>query len=245
MRRSITPAFYQSLVDTFREYPGNVYKVANEVKKDPRSEGTCGWKTADKAWKVGWPALQFKPIKDVLHLEELSARRQLEKERQKTEEEILAALTSDEAVMREKAREDAIVARVAETRLVREARQNAIELLSNSKELLRGFGKFAPRVVTYLQSMKIESDEDVERAARVLWRIATSARSATEAGMKVLQMERLLLGQPTEIIGVKDVSDMSDTDALNELEEAARAAERVRERRKRFEAKKIELASES
>lgn len=241
MRRSITPDFYDALVDCFREFPGNANRVQQEVKKDPRSNGTCGWKTAHKAWNDGWPVLQLKPIKDVIHLEEVTARRLLEKERQKSEEEILAAATSDETLMREKAREDAIIARVAETRLVREARQNAIELLSNSKELLRGFGKLAPRIVRHLDKMKIETDEDVERAARVLWRVATSSRAATESGMKVLQMERLLLGQPTEIIGIKDVEGISDVDALAELDAAARAAERVRERRKRFEVRKAGL----
>jgi hypothetical protein len=238
MRRPITQDFYDAAVDAYRRFPGNHQAASEEIRNDPRSKGTCTWKTAKRAWDEGWPRYQMKPIKDVLNLEEISSRRLLEKEREKNEEQILVSIASDEALLKEKARQDAITARVSETLLVRAARDNVVELLANTKELLKGFQQVAPKVALFLETMEVNDQQQAERTAMLLWRIAISSRAAVESGWKALQMERLLLGQPTDIIGMKDVDNISDFDALKELEEAAKAAERVRERRKRREARR-------
>ena len=48
-------------------------------------------------------------------------------------------------------------------------------------------------------------------------------------------MERLLLGEPTEIIGVKGVGDFTEDEAIRELELGAQTAHRMRERKARRE----------
>lgn len=232
--KPITKNLYESLIDAFRQT--QVYeRVAKIVKDDvSRSGGTCAVATAKKAWLEGWPHLDFRPIKEVIELEEASARRLLQtKGDPDFEIRMLHELTSDEALMREKARKDAIAARAAEGVLVREARATAIELLSNAKELLRGFNRLTPTIIKYLETMDIASDKQLVEAAKILWRIAISSRAATESGMKALQMERLLLGQPMDIIGVKDVSDVTESDALEELDRCAMVADRIRQRRQR------------
>lgn len=229
-RRPITPDFYASLVEAYREKPGNASGVAKLVRLDPRSKGTCSRQTARKAWVSGWPDLEFAPIREVLEKEKLAARVALELEGPSGA--IVAVAVSDDALAREQARIDAIRARTEEGKLVRIARSNVLELLTSSNELLAGYRKLAPKIKVLLEQMDAEA-LGVEESARLLWRIAISARASTEAGLKVLQMERLLLGQPMEIIGVRDMDDMSETDVLEELEETAAMAARIRERRER------------
>jgi hypothetical protein len=243
-KRKITNDIYNAVLDAFREHPGNYSAAQKLAKADPRTEGSIAYATMRKAWNIGWPEQEKKSIKAALASEALAARRLLEEQKKVTEQDALAALVSDEALIAEQARNDAITARVGETKLVRAARENAIELLTNSKELLQGFGNLAPKVTKYLENLEINDDEDVKLAAQLLWRLATSSRAATAAGMQVLQMERLLLGQPTEIIGVKDVEGISEKDALVELEEAAKAADRVRKRRERRKAREAAEAQQ-
>ncbi len=225
-RRKITPEFYRALVDAFRETPANAAEAARAVRDS--TGGSCDRRTAARAWELGWPKLELKPIAVYLDMEKIAARAKLAHE---DTQAALTAATSDEAVVREQARIDAINARTAEGRLVRTARANILELLESSEELLAGYRKLAPKVKKALAEMDAE-ELGLEKAARLLWRLAISSRAAVDAGMRVLQAERLLLGQPMEIIGVRDM-DLDESDVLEELEEAAAMAARVRERRAR------------
>ncbi len=225
-RRKITPEFYQALVDAFRDMPGNASGAATVVKAS--LGGSCDYRTAARAWDRGWPKLELIPIAEYLEKEKIAARAKLATE---TAVKALDAATSDEAIVREQARIDAINARTDEGRLVRSARANVLALLESSEELLAGYRKLAPKVKKALAEIDVD-DLDPEKAARMLWRLAISSRAAIDAGMRVLQAERLLLGQPMEIIGIRDM-DMDESDVLVELEEAATMAARIRERRAR------------
>jgi hypothetical protein len=228
MNRIINQDFYDALLEAFRETPGNYNSTMKRALKDPRCKGSCSYASVKKAWEKGWPKHDFLPIKDVLAFERIAAREIIA--RRKEEEGILFTQTNNTTISKErtkeKAREDAIQARAAEAKLVREARDNVIKILSSSKDLL----KIYKDLITHISKLKPD-DLGFEEAAKVLWRITISSRAATDAGMKCLQMERLLLGQPTEIIGAKDTSNMSIDDALVELDKAAQAAERIRRRR--------------
>lgn len=195
-----------------------------------RTGETCDRRTAARAWDLGWPKLELDPIAVYLDKEKIAARALLAHD---DTQAALTAATSDEAIVREQARIDAIKARTEEGRLVRTARANVLALLESSEELLAGYRILAPKVKKALSRVDV-ADLDPEKAARLLWRIAISSRAAVDAGMRVLQAERLLLGQPMEIIGVRDM-DLDESDVLEELEEAAVMAIRVRERKARRE----------
>lgn len=227
-RRKITSEFYQALVDAFRECPGNATGAARTVREATGT--TCDRRTAARAWTRGWPEHNFPPVEKTLELEVVSARAALVVIANDSAD-LLVSATSDEAIVREQARIDAIKARTDEGRLVRIARENVVALLESSNELLDGYRKLAPKVKKILANMD-GNELDVTEAARLLWRVAIAARASTDAGMRVLQMERLLLGQPMEIIGVRDM-DLDESDVLEELEEAASMAARIRERRAR------------
>lgn len=225
-RRKITPEFYRALTDAFRELPSDHSGAARLVRE--RTGSTCDRRTAIRAWEIGWPKLELLPISELLEKEKVAARAALVAVETA---ELLTSATNDEALVREQARIDAIKARTEEGRLVRTSRANVLALLESSEELLDGYRKLAPKVKKALEKIDTE-DLDPEKAARMLWRIAISSRAAIDAGMRTLQMERLLLGQPMEIIGIRDM-DLDESDVLEELEEAAEMAARIRERRAR------------
>lgn len=227
-RRKITPEFYEALTAAFRQVPGNASEAAALVREAMGS--TCDPRTAARAWDRGWPRLELEPIAARLEKEKIAARAKLAHD---DTAKALAAATSDEAVVREQARIDAINARTAEGRLVRVARENVLALLESSNELLEGYRLLAPKVKKLLAKMDAD-DLGITESARLLWRIAIAARASTAAGLQVLQMERLLLGQPMEIIGIRDM-ELDESDVLVELEEAAEMAARIRERRGRRE----------
>lgn len=236
-RRIVNKSFYNVMVDAFKEYPGRISEVRKLVLDDPRNlKGTCSHQMLKTAWERGWPKLGLRPIKDVV--------KELEEEEKEVARTKLNSMSVEESkrilgldknapkdvIEREQSREAAIIARAAEAKLVRDARNNIIKLLNSSGELLAGYSELTKEVKSYLGSHKVNTLSEAQTSIQMLWRVAKITKNATDAGMKVLQMERLLLGQPMEIIGTKDVDEISDADALKELEEAARAAERIRQR---------------
>jgi hypothetical protein len=234
-KKVVEIGFYDALVEAFRKYPGRPTRVAKVVRGDPRSNFTCSYATAKRAWEKGWPAYGMEAIERVLNIEKIGARKYLAEVRTEKEEDILRSYTNDENIAKEKAREDAIIARHSEGILVRESRKNVIRLLSNSRELLEGFSNFVPKVVAHMNTMDVTDDETVEKSANILWRIAISVSAATNSGLRALQMERLLLGQPTEIIGAKDVEGINESDAIDVMNETVKAIERMQRRKKKKE----------
>lgn len=236
----------------------NAFRVLQENATGPLTGGYaaaaktagCDARTAKRGFHDGWPDYGLDSIAGIIAKEQAGARAAIEGELSEAAEASVAEVAKEKAA----ARKDAIKARAEEGKLVRAARGNIVELLESGRELLAGYRKLAPRVTKLLASIdrKIEAilEDDsttgveemldlVERTAAVLWRLSTSARASTSAGMQALQMERLLLGQPTEIIGVTDLDSMNEDEAIAELEEAAAVAARMKKRR----ANRIRLAA--
>jgi len=84
--------------------------------------GTCNFRTAKNFYERGFPQQELLPIREVLEVEMIAARKIIEQEREKTREGLVADFASSEALTKEKARLDAIEARAKEGILVREAR---------------------------------------------------------------------------------------------------------------------------
>lgn len=235
--RLVDQSLYDCILEGFRKHRGSISKVLEFVKADERSGGVMSRPTLNRAYYKGWPRRGLDPICEVLDKEKQAATAVVNAAQAEEDREILGTDAPleplDEIDNREKTRHDAIIARAAEAKLVRESRANIVSLLESSKELLRGYGHLSKEVSKFLEGATVETMEDARRASNLLWRLAITSSTATASGMRVLQMERLLLGQPMEIIGTKDVEEISDEDALIELEEAAKVAERIRARRER------------
>lgn len=223
----ITQEYFDSFVDAFRETPDNFNAVAKTTG--------CTWRTARKAWEKGWPRHNFPPIKEVLELERLEARA----DRKAADDARLAELREqedvNEAQIRAQARRDAIAARAEEAKMVKAARRSAVSLLEASRKLADGVADLAPQVrdaiKTLVVSAKDPDIDQIERIAKLLWRISISTRASSQTAFQILQAERLLLGQPTDIIGVTDLDRMGPDEAMAELENAAKTLERMKKRR--------------
>lgn len=203
---------YDLLVSAFREHPGEFTVVSKMVG--------CTRQCATHAWKKGWvPRVVWaKPIWKVLE-EEKEAARALVAQKNLSEAE-------EAVLLREKARREAIEAHAAEGQMVRLARSDATSLLA-------AVGKLQPslhRLSEKLGRMLMDEGEKMTRreAAALLGMLSRTTKEALAAGQVAIELERLHLGAPTQILGVQDVGEMSTDEAVREIEAAAAALKRAK-----------------
>jgi len=215
-------AKYQALIEAFREIPG-------DVKRASRSGVSVG--TALKAWEEGWPHRGWPPIRDVLEEEKILARstrmatqalvwnQPLTDLQDRVETGVAAEVTE------RMAKDDAITTRAAEGQMVALSRGNTITLMQTTSVIIRGAFTKATELV-----QKIEAGEyqmEPSQIVKLITNVAYLTKTAAEAAKMTLEMERLLMGQPTEIVGL-DVRNMSLEDAARTIQMSMMAYERVR-----------------
>lgn len=224
-RRAITPDYYDSIVDAFREDPGNYSAAAKRAG--------IGRNTAKRAWNDGWPDKGFPPVEKTLELEQLEARKDRAAADEARIDELREDQTVTDAAIRAKARRDAIRARGEEGRMVKAARVSAINLLESAQKITASINDIAPKVAQAVREIELEGAtvKEIDAIGRILWRLSISTRAGAATAWNILQAERLLLGQPTDIIGITDMDNLDEADAMKELEEAAKALERVKRRK--------------
>lgn len=213
--RQITHAIYNALVVAYREQPEG-HKLAAE-------RAGVNWRTARRGWERGWaPRLPWAPaIKDVVANEQKEARARLViKQAQQAQAEVQAAVTTPAAIQA-KAREDALDSRVQEAKLVRASRENTLVLLGLTQPVLKGLRGVAARIEDLLASSKPTSGQALD----IYDKLSSIMLRTNEAAKLALQMERLLIGAPTEILGVAGVSD---EDAERELKRTLALFEEAR-----------------
>lgn len=134
----------------------------------------------------------------------------------------------------DKARQDVIRARRQEGEMVRAQRGNLTALIGVTGQLLRGAIKRARDLEQLIES-GIDTDGKkltVKDQIDMLWKINRIVRQSAESTHDVIKMERLLLGEPTEIVGIANLENMTIEQALDDIREAYEAAERVASRRR-------------
>jgi hypothetical protein len=109
--------------------------------------------------------------------------------------------------------------------MVRLARSDATGLLASVGRLLPAVAKLAESFSADVLSAK---ELDRNEAARLLGQVAKVTKEALAAAQIAVELERLHLGAPTQIVGVTDVSAMSSEEAAREIEQAAAALARAR-----------------
>lgn len=237
MRRKITKEAYDAMVEAYREVPDN---HANAGRA-----GDCDRATARKAWKTGWPARGWPAISEVLKTERMEARARLEKQQERDAahvqlveqqelreaEERLREEGRRQAAAAEEARNDAIKNRMQEAEMVRSQRGNVIALIGLLNHNLR----MSLNQVKHLNSMLETGKKDNGKALTLRDRLqiqrdtARIMEIASDAMKKVLEAERLLLGEPTEILGI-NLTNMSIEESEHVIEVSNRALERARKK---------------
>jgi hypothetical protein len=229
---------YNLMVESFREFPGSPSRVAEIVG--------VSVECARRGWRVGWPSRYMGPIKDVIEGEILIARgkraaelietkklvaraddqNKLIKELEEHEEHLRLQAVNEETE-RLKAKEDAIQSRKEEGKMVSMGRRNTIAVMAATTKLIAG-------AITKAKEMdeKIKKGKVKLTPAQTIAFVRSCAyvtKTASESAKISMEMERMLMGEPTEIIGL-DMKNMSLDDAARTIEMANVALQRAKER---------------
>lgn len=205
--RVMTQDLYDSLVLAYREKPGN-HSNAGRV-------AGCDRRMAKRAWDSGWTRLPWaKPIQALLRDEQIRARAAIQKDRR---EEYMR-----EEQLRADAAAEAADARAQEGKLVKTSRGSALALLGQTVRALRAAQPF----IRSLENAGANAaDMPPEQALRILDRISRMTANAIQVSKDVMKLERMHLGEPDKVIGVK-LQGVETSDLLGEL----RAIETVLQR---------------
>lgn len=186
-RRAISSEMYGKLVEAFFKYGQNWRACGAYAGVDAR--------TAKIGWEKGWPAKGLPPIEDQIALKNVQARVARAEAAQKQAEEETARL--------KKAQDDAI-----------ETEKDEVEMLTSLRKVLVAMsGGALKRLAIIAVEMSDEVLQDhrsgklknlsVEAKSRLIARIAYIVRSTEESTRLALENERLHLGEPTAVLGLK------------------------------------------
>ena len=233
MRREV----WQALVDAYRACPGSVQHAAKAAQ--------VARQTARKAWYFGLSAAPEgcrEPIQAILEREQVTARARLEDERQKQASIEAEHERTRREVEKEKQRRDATDTRVQEAQLVRVARTSAGNLMVSLGRMAKGVDALCVQLDKQLHlwatprldpstglPVKMSAVE-LRTTTQFLATLGTAVRQVNEAAGKAIEMERVLLGEPTHIVGVQNVSAMTYADMERTVKLGMLAVERARAR---------------
>lgn len=211
-KRAITHELYQALVDGFRQQPGNATYAARIGGVDRR--------TAKRGWEQGWPKqyVWAQPIREVIREEMANAR--------KARLEAQEAERFDQEKEREKARTASIKAAQEEAQAVSIARTNSIGAGMIVGSLMRALVPLTKQIETALANPATQLAPN--QIAKMLADMANVTRHSNEAMRVALELERLRLGEPTNIGGIQgQLDDMTTEEAVEELISVQRSLDRA------------------
>jgi hypothetical protein len=223
-KRAITPELFNDLIRAFRLQPG-VYSAAARVSGVTH-------KTAKKAWLEGWPNKGFKPIKDQMEAERSQVRAHVAlaegEEAMAVRKEILEEMERgiDGHLEGEASKVYAMEVKMEEARMLGGIRG----LITSNVDSLRALAGASEGLATKLaQSIRTHVDSEEElvfgtveynRAQRAFRGVAMAARDISTAVKTTIEAERLHIGEPTEIVGHKDLDAMTIEELMEEIAQA-------------------------
>jgi hypothetical protein len=222
--RHVDTAIYIALADAYRVNPA----------KHSMAAGIAGVHrhTARKVWTEGVPSKNLKPIKDLIHDERFNEivgayMRGVVPTEQLEAVEIRALKASEDALnTRVSAQRDAIQAMAQESKMVGLGRENIITSLNVTSVLLEAGTEEAKKLRDDLLNgntrfTPFQKISFIKNCVSIM-------RQLSEAAKLNMEMERLITGEPTEIVGFK-AEHMTEKEAMRTLILAQRAVERAKE----------------
>ena len=186
-RRVITREFYEGLVKGFAAAPSNFAAAG-------RSAG-CDARTAKRGWYHGWPKFVWAvPICDVIAEQQVAARALAEQHEVERRAAELEGKQQAAANLHTKAMLDMAREREMDGQIARAGKQNALACQATAMNLLQRGHKIA-EALTVTELLKLP----VAQRVRALKTIADFAKTAIECSGEALKLERLIMGEPTEI----------------------------------------------
>ncbi len=219
--RRITREFYDKLVEAYRSNPSNHSNAATHA--------LCDRRTARRGWEKGWssgrnPLPWAGPICDLIAEEQTIARARVLDERKRAMEPIVDGELQTH-YDREKAAQEAIDARKQEAQMIRLVRADVTNELASVARMLPGIQKWAQKAAEQLQT---QDPDNPAAAVKLMEGLARITDNLSGAADRCMAMERRLLGEPEQVVGVM-LPDMSFDDAVRHLEAGHRTLERARE----------------
>ena len=223
-KRPISREQWDNLVAAFRQAPGNARAVHRAIP------GLC-IRTIRRAWEIGISWADFpegtQPIKPLI-----------EGEQERTRVALVRQESTSEAI-RQDAQRDAAQTRVAEANMVRLARGATTGLLASLTRISTGAAQVGDAVAESIKTLGHVTDDkgnprqltvqEVRGLVSLLSRVGSTVRQVTEAASKVIEAERLVCGEPTQILGVVHrVEDLTAEEADQRMQAALRALERAK-----------------
>jgi hypothetical protein len=199
-RRAISEKQRLGLLDAFRAQPGG---LRSHFALAGKAAGV-DWRTAKRAWETGWP--DFPPVREQLAEQQVRARAEMSVE----------VLRAKAAAAPALAAEDAAQSAAREAMLARGAREVALSFLTTVGPLHKHMKALSARV----QEGGVEGLSPGEALSQMKDAVAVVAK-VVELGQRAVQMERLRLGDPTAIVGIRA---MPVADVTLEAAEAEAAA---------------------
>lgn len=221
-RKAITPETYELLIKAFRDPAAQTGPHGVNMAAAARLAGVHV-RTAERAYLEGWPRKGMPSVQSVFVDEQLEARARLAREAQ---ERVEAA-----AREREAARRHAVEARAAEGKMVELARTSASQALAVSNTLLAGARKLAVTLKGKLEAEAAAQEPGMTSTQQLhlLSRVVTLADAVNRQARTAMLMERLHLGEPTEIVEhLDDRTDLSAEEVQLRIEAAQQALASVR-----------------
>lgn len=205
---------YDELTDAFLDKPGNMQHAMDRVG--------VAFDTAKRSWIQGWPKRGWAPIKSIVEQAQSQARVLLQEKR--------AREKTEEQAERERARKHAIKSMAEEGELVEASRHQMLELLKTAGALTDAAGGLSKTLKNWLAVEDRKISEWVryeainagiingtmakpkweqpktkpEDMAVMIKRAADLAQTIVNTSRQVMEMERIYLGKPTQIIQVAD-----------------------------------------
>ncbi len=207
----VDQACWDKLLEAYREDPGNHSAAARHAGVQRR--------TARRAWDTGYPERPWgaKSIRDMIRDEaELArSRLQLEAEQQELAED-KAALEAERD--RERTRQHAIQSREQEGKLVQATRVATMNALAAAMKSAEGLSHAMTKLGGKLVELALQSDsltdKQMSTLSNVLRRYSSTLRELAASGQIAMEMERLYLGEPGQIIGVVNELDTMPIEQL-------------------------------
>lgn len=207
--KKLTLADWNRLAESLRNHPTDFTLAARKAGI------TVG--TAHRAYTIGVAYLHKPPLREHLAKEQEAARARLAKK------------SDDALAQQEEARKDAVETVLWEGKLVRQARASAVRVAAYGGELLAAAEPLAKQIAAWIQQNRdVTNAEGASAGLRVLERLANFSQRGAELTRAFMEMERLRLGEPTNIIGLEAIGNMTTDQAMHEIDAAARAAARAR-----------------
>jgi hypothetical protein len=226
--RCLSQEDYDSALDLFRQFPEDIVHVAHSLKFSIKKVQTL--------WYRGIPEQGLHPIKDVLQDEQSLARVARATEDLSTRTEPISAKVVQSSLHRPHevaqfmTRQDVIETRAEEGKMIKASRHNTIALMAVTSRLLETAIRKADQLEMIMNN-EVEGQEPItfEQHIKFINACANLTKQAAEAADKNIQMERILLGEPTEILGVS-VKQMTMEEATQTMRSAQLAFEKAKAR---------------